>query len=280
MTHSEDLNPILTEDETVNIFKKLKANKDDAFVLFFAPDEDIQTALETIEERCRMAFVGVPEETRKSFGNGTTIFERVLPGADRMYPDTDSAPIPLSEEYIETVRKRIPSDIIDRYKQLKEWGIAEDTYTYIFSKNLYSLLEKIVKELNISAKYIGTFLGHNLKFIEGHYKSMDKFDYNLIFDLFKYIMDNNIKLQLAESMIIELYQHPKMDFDSILQTIKFKRISEDEIIAQIPFLKEKFQAIARKQGQEYEHKWIMGQLHYLAMGNIDLNKLSAIIKEK
>jgi glutamyl-tRNA(Gln) amidotransferase subunit E len=109
---------------------------------------------------------------------------------------------------------------------------------------------------------------------------MDKFDYNLIFDLFKYIMDNNIKLQLAESMIIELYQHPKMDFDSILQTIKFKRISEDEIIAQIPFLKEKFQAIARKQGQEYEHKWIMGQLHYLAMGNIDLNKLSAIIKEK
>jgi len=280
MTHSEDLNPILTEDETINIFKKLKANKDDAFVLFFAPDEDIQTALETIEERCRMAFVGVPEETRKSFGNGTTIFERVLPGADRMYPDTDSAPIPLSEEYIETVRKRIPSDIIDRYKQLKEWGIAEDTYTYIFSKNLYSLLEKIVKELNISAKYIGTFLGHNLKFIEGHYKSMDKFDYNSIFDLFKYIMDNNIKLQLAEAMIIELYQHPKMDFDSILQTIKFKRISEDEIIAQIPFLKEKFQAIARKQGQEYEHKWIMGQLHYLAMGNIDLSKLSAIIKEK
>jgi len=279
MTHSEDLNPILSEAETINIFKKLKANKDDAFVLFDAPEDDVKTALETIEERCQMAFVGVPEETRKSFIDGTTIFERVLPGADRMYPDTDSAPIPLSEEYIENVRKRIPSDIIDRYNQLKEWGIAEDTYTYIFSKNLYPLLERIVKELNIPAKYIGTFLGHNLKFIEGHYKSMDKFDYNSIYDLFKYIDDNGLKLQIGESMIIELYQHPKMDFNSILQTIKYKKISEDEIIAQIPFLKEKYQAIARKQGQEYEHKWIMGQLHYLAMGNIDLSKLSAIIKE-
>ncbi|RLD47425.1 MAG: Glu-tRNA(Gln) amidotransferase GatDE subunit E [Bacteroidetes bacterium] len=279
MTHSEDLNPILKENEVINIFKKLNANKDDAFVLFFAPEEDIKTAIETIEERCQMALVGVPEETRKSFGNGTTIFERVLPGADRMYPDTDSAPIPLSEEYIETIRKRIPSDIIDRYHQLKKWDIAKDTYTYIFSKNLYPLLEKIIKELNIPAKYIGTFLGHNLKYIEGHYKSMDKFNYNLIFDLFKYISDNGLRLQIAEPMILELYQHPKMDFDSILQTIKFKKISEDEIIAQISFLREKFKAVARKQGKEYEHKWIMGQLHYLAKGNIDLSKLSANIKE-
>ncbi len=279
MTHSEDLNPILSEAETINIFKKLKANKDDAFVLFFAPDEDIKTAIETIEERCKIAFEGVPEETRKSFEDGTTIFERVLPGADRMYPDTDSAPIPLSEEYIESIQKTLPSDIVERYKQLRNWNIAEDTYTYILSKNLYPILEKIVKTLNIPATYIGTLLGHNLKFIEGHFKSMDEFDYNSIFDLFKYINDNGLRLQIAEPMILELYQHPKMDFDSILQTIKFKKISEDELIAQIPFLREKFQAIARKQGKEYEHKWIMGQLHYLAMGNIDLSKLSATIKE-
>jgi len=36
MTHSEDLNPILTEDDVQKIFKRLKANKDDAFILFDA----------------------------------------------------------------------------------------------------------------------------------------------------------------------------------------------------------------------------------------------------
>ena len=34
---------------------------------------------ETVEERCKMALEGVPVQTRKSFEDGTTIFERVLP---------------------------------------------------------------------------------------------------------------------------------------------------------------------------------------------------------
>jgi Glu-tRNA(Gln) amidotransferase subunit E-like FAD-binding protein len=37
-----------------------------------------------ITERALMLFDGIPPETRKSFEDGTTIFERVLPGADPM----------------------------------------------------------------------------------------------------------------------------------------------------------------------------------------------------
>ena len=35
---------------------------------------------------------GVPHETRQPFADGSTQFERILPGPDRMYPDTDSPP--------------------------------------------------------------------------------------------------------------------------------------------------------------------------------------------
>ena len=38
----------------------------------------------------------------------------------------------------------LPTDVIDRYHQLKKWGIPEDTYTYIFTQNLYPVIEKIV----------------------------------------------------------------------------------------------------------------------------------------
>jgi glutamyl-tRNA(Gln) amidotransferase subunit E len=278
MTHSEDLNPILTEEEIQSIFKKLNANKEDAFVVFDAPIEDVKTALETIEERCKMAFVGVPEETRKSFGDGSTIFERVLPGADRMYPDTDSAPIPLTSEYIETLRKKIPGDIVDRFHQLQQWNAPEDTYTYILSKNLFPMMEKIVTELHISPVYIASFLGHKLKFVEGHYKSMDRFDYQQIYDLFASINAKGLEVKIAEEMIVELYQHPKMDFDSILQSIKFKKLKREDIIGQIPFLKEKFKKVGRKQGAEFEHSWIMSQLHRSAKGNMSLNELSKLIK--
>ncbi len=280
MTHSEDINPILSEDEIQNIFKKLKANKDDAFVIFDADPEDISTALETIEERCLIAFDGVPEETRKSLSDGTTIFERVLPGADRMYPDTDSAPIPLSEDYIEKLRKGLPEDIIDRYHKMQDWGVAKDTFTYILSKNLFPILDKTIKITNFTPKQIGNFLGHNFKFIEGQYSKNIDFRYEQIIDLFKYLESKNLDIDIAHNILIELYQHSKMDFDSILKSINFNKKTRQEIIDQIPFLREKFKTEGKKQTPEIEHKWIMGKLNKMALGNINLSELSKIIKTK
>jgi glutamyl-tRNA(Gln) amidotransferase subunit E len=91
MTHSEAfrLDPgiePLDEKDWNAIRNLIGAKHGDAQLIIWGSDEDVKTALETIEERCLMAFAGVPNETRKSFPDGTTIFERVLPGPDRMYP--------------------------------------------------------------------------------------------------------------------------------------------------------------------------------------------------
>ncbi|MEN8225692.1 MAG: Glu-tRNA(Gln) amidotransferase subunit GatE, partial [Bacteroidota bacterium] len=134
MTHTEAFENDISATDWNRIKKAFKAEDTDAQMVFWGPEEDVKTALETIEERCLMAFEGVPNETRKSFKDGTTIFERVLPGADRMYPDTDTPPKPLEEKHIDEIGKNLPTDIIDRYRQLKKWNIPEDTYTYIFKR--------------------------------------------------------------------------------------------------------------------------------------------------
>jgi len=276
MACSEDINPIIEKED----FKKiLEAKDDDAQIIFWGPEADIETALETIEERCQMAFVGVPEETRKYFKNGTTIFERVLPGADRMYPDTDTAPIPLKDEYIEDLRKKIPTDIIDRYHQLVEWKIPEDTHNYIFKKNLFPLIEKIINELNINSKFVGTFFGHRLKFVEGHFIPSDKFNYKIIFAMFKFLQENKLDFLLAKQMLAVVYEHPKMDFESVLNSIDFKRIDREKIISKIPFLKGKFVEIRISDNKKNEVNWIMGQLHKIATGNINLTELEKIVKK-
>ena len=119
MTHTEALESVVSAADWNRIRKVFKAEEDDAQLIFWGPEDDVKTAIETIEERCLMAFEGIPNETRKSFEDGTTIFERVLPGADRMYPDTDTPPRPLEEEQIDSIRKQLPTDVIDRYAQLK-----------------------------------------------------------------------------------------------------------------------------------------------------------------
>lgn len=280
MTCSEDLNPQIAEDDFDKIRKELKSEKDDAQIVFWGPQDDMKTALETIEERCQMAFDGIPGETRKSFENGTTIFERVLPGADRMYPDTDSAPIPLADDYIEELRAKIPTDVIDRYHQLKKWNVPEDTYTYIFKKNLYPLIDKMQKELKIPPRFLGTFLGHKMKFVEGHYKPADTFNYKIIHGLFKYLIDHKLEIELAEKMLPMVYIHPKMQFDSVLETMKFKKVKEETIFGQIAFLKEKFDQTAIVPSQQNECNWVMGQLRNIAIGNISLTKLRDEVRKQ
>ncbi len=274
MAHSESLENSIPEEEWEKIRVLLKAGKEDAQVLIWGPEEDMQTALETIEERCKMAFVGVPDETRKSFENGTTIFERVLPGADRMYPDTDTVPIPLTSEYIEERNKQQPEDIIERYRKLKSWNIPEDTYTYIFSKNYFPLLQKIIGELKPDPKYIGTFLGHKLKFTQGQIQGPEALQYSRVYEMFAYLEKKEIQVQLAEKMIPHIIEHPKMDFGSVLESIKFKRVSDEDIYNRIPLLKAKFREESPDGSKKNELNWIMGQLRKTAIGNVKLSELS------
>ena len=279
MVHSEEIYPIFSYEEWEKIGKKLEITDEDSMVLFWAADDDIKTALETIEERCKMAFDGVPPETRKSFENGTTIFERVLPGADRMYPDTDSAPIPLENDYIDNLRKNLPSEVIDRYNKLKEWGVPEDTYIFIFKKNLFPLIEKIIKEIDINPVFICTLFGHTQKFIEGHIKPASDFSYEKIYDILKHLKQENIDLVLAKKILPHAYEHPQMDFESILSVINFKRISKNEIVLKVPFLNEKFKQIGNKQEDEARVKWVMGQLNSIAIGNISMEDLENEVRK-
>lgn len=278
MAHTEDLSPLVPQKDWEQIKKLFKAKESDAQLIFWGPEADVATALDVIEERCKMAFEGVPNETRKSFENGTTIFERVLPGADRMYPDTDSAPIPLEDELIENLRKNLPSDVIDRYHQLVEWKIPEDAFTYIFSKNLFPVIEKIVNDLKIDARLTGTFFGHHLKFVEGRYTKSAEFNYNMIFALFRFLKENKLNLILAGNMLPVIYVHPKMDFESVLTSIGFKKIKKEDILAKAEFLNEKFKQIGKKHTSETRINWVMGELRKVALGNIDLTELSKEIK--
>ncbi|MEI6122912.1 MAG: Glu-tRNA(Gln) amidotransferase subunit GatE [Bacteroidota bacterium] len=279
MTHSEEFQPLISEDDFSKIRTLLKANDDDAQIIIWGPQDDMKTALETVEERCLWAFKGVPNETRKSFENGTTIFERVLPGADRMYPDTDSVPIPLLDTHITELRKKIPTEVIDRYNQLRKWDVPQDTYTFIFKRNLFPIIEKVVNEYKVEPKFIGTFLGHTLKFIEGHYKRSSYFYYEMIADMFKFIKEQGLEVQIAKEILTVIYEHPKMDLESVLATIKFKRIAKDEILATIPFMKEKFQKIRISPKPEMETHWIMGELRKMTTGNMNPAELKNYIEK-
>jgi len=270
---SDEGNPI----DFDKIRKILNSNDNDAQIIFRAPEEDIKTALETIQERCLMAFDQVPRETRKALCDGTTIFERVLPGADRMYPDTDSAPIPLSEEYIDSLGKSLPVPINTRISQMKEWGIPADTYHYLLKKNLVPLIERISDDFSYPHKTIGIFLGHTLKHLEGQKQPHKEFSPEKIYDLFSFIRSNNLDPAIAKPVLSILMDYPNMDFTSILTSLKFKKRKQEELLAPVSFLIGKFREIRKSDHQDVTLNWLMGQIRNQAIGNIPLNEYSQLI---
>ncbi len=280
LLHSEQFSIENEQVELEAIRKLLKSADEDAQVVVWGPPEDVETAIGVIEERCRLAMEGVPNETRKSLADGTTVFERVLPGPDRMYPDTDSAPIPIRDSLIEDIRKTLPLEVVDRVKQLREWGAPEDTHTYILRNNLVPLMERIIADCGHEPKFVSTFLGHTLKSIEGRIKAGTDFSYERVYELCRFAQREGLTRDILAKMLPVVYRHPNMHFDSVLTTIEFHPLTFDEVLEFLPSLVRKAKAIGTTANSGADVRWIMGQLRRKACGNVALPALRNRVEEE
>jgi glutamyl-tRNA(Gln) amidotransferase subunit E len=277
MTHSETIKPLLSDSEWKSIRQKLASKEDDAQVIFWGPEEDIKTAVETIEERCRLAFEGVPNETRKSLPDGTTLFERVLPGPNRMYPDTDSAPIPIPEAMIENVRQDLPSSVADRTQKMREWAIPDDTFEFILKRNLFPVIDQIVAMSDLPPVFVGTLLGHHLKYLEGKYPESFPLDTEKLLGIVLFFKEKKLKKEILKSMLSEMAQNPGKSFPVILKSLKYQKLSRTDILSRISKFETKFRTIRKSKAERAVTRWIMGQLRPLAMGNMDFNELKKAV---
>ena len=89
-------------------------------------------------------------------------------------------------------------------------------------------------------------------------------------------------MEIAKIMLPIVYEYPQMDFDSVLTYIHYKRYSKDDILNRIPFLADKF--IPFNQNKEIAEKarvkWMIGQLHKMATGNISFPELEKYVTNR
>lgn len=275
MIHSEEIG----ETSFNNLFPEvaiwLSASENDAQLILWGPAEDIPTALETVEERLRMAFEGVPNETRKSFPDGRTMFERVLPGRDRMYPDTDSEPIPVTTQMIEELGRNVPKDISFRFGQMKEWGIPEDAMHYLLKKNLVVIIERIFEDFGFDPGEVGTLIGQRFRNLEGRKLTGPDFSYETLYNLYAFIREKDLLPQIARAMLPLTVGSEKADFDKILSQTGYCRATMVEIKSQVSGLRKEFSKICFKGNgsNSAATDWIMGRVLPLALGNIRLSEV-------
>ncbi len=104
----------VTEAEVAALREAVGAGDDDAVAIVAADPETADLAVEAAADRAATAVEGVPEETRGANEDGTTRYLRPLPGAARMYPETDVPPVELDPSEVET--PELLTEKVERYE--------------------------------------------------------------------------------------------------------------------------------------------------------------------
>ncbi len=149
IAHSDSPGETLSGAEWTAVRKALGAGPNDTVVVVWGPEADAKLGAQEVIVRAREATVGVPSETRQALVDGTNGFERILPGPDRMYPDTDLPPKRILPERLERLRASLPARILAREGRYREMGVPEDLVVRLASSPFAPLFERAAGEWGV-----------------------------------------------------------------------------------------------------------------------------------
>jgi len=160
---SEDKEKTIDNFAWNKIQEAVKGSSQDSFVLVWGNKWDVKTAVQEVIIRAREAAVGIPNETRQALVDGTNGFERILPGPNRMYPDTDLPPLEISGKLIQKLQKNVPERLWDRIDKYRGLRIPVHLHTPIASSNKAALFETITNTNHVPPARIACFLFEKTK---------------------------------------------------------------------------------------------------------------------
>jgi Glu-tRNA(Gln) amidotransferase subunit E-like FAD-binding protein len=109
------------------------------------------------------AIDGIPNETRQPFEDGSTDFERILPGPDRMYPDTDSPPQRITRERVERLGDALPERPWLREERYAAAGVPRDVIHFLIRRGGARLVDMVVAECGADLRRACFFFGERIK---------------------------------------------------------------------------------------------------------------------
>lgn len=222
----------ISEEEIKTIKKKLNIKDRDAFVLIVVKGTG-NNAFESICERLEMFSKGVPKEVRKANPDGTSSFLRPMPGAARMYPETD---VPLVRPDVRKVElPELLEDKIARFQ--KKFGLSKDLAEFIAKSDKVRLFEELVsKYKQIKPAFIAETLTSRLLDIKRQYKE----DPNKLTDenfrqLFQYLAKDKIHKDIVLDVLIDMIKGKfDLKYYSTLGTEELIHKELKEIVEQNP----------------------------------------------
>jgi len=180
---------------------------------------------------------------------------------------------------LERLGRDLPVEIAERYRQMKEWGLPEDTWHYLLSKNLVGLIDRIGSDFGFDRRETGTLIGHRFRFLEGRGKVAAGFSYARLYDLFAFLKKEDLLAPVARIMLPGVVSSASPDFASILAATGLHRATMEDIRKEIRGHAARFAEVCYNGSMAGMEDWVMGQLKMKAVGTVRLSEVRKAVSE-
>ena len=278
--HTDELpNYGITEDEVKALRNAVEAEVNDCVVMVADMKEKAQGAMEAVIMRAREALEIVPEETRRALPDGNSAYMRPLPGAARMYPETDVPPVEITQERISGI---ILPELIEKRlaRYMKQFRLNEELAGQIARSENFVIFESILQQVpNANANVVVRTLETVLCELEKEGANVNNIKDVHLMELFRLHADGKIPNEAVSEVLKLIAVKPELTVEKAVGTLGIGGVETGELEAAIDKIINSRMDFIKEKGMNSEGP-LMGVVMKELRGKVSGQEISRLLKEK
>lgn len=226
----EDLMKYQVVDDFRKLREVLKTEELDAVVLI-GEFKEMGKVADLLIEKINKTLLGPEKETRTANQDGTTRYTRPLPGAARLYPESDEPSFSVSKELVEKTKKQLPEPWTNKLARFKrKLKLSEELAKQILKSDYLDLFEKIAKMKKVDASIVANTFTNIIKDLEKREGAKVE---NLADRHFIDLFDNIVKKRIVKEAIADILKYlaskPEENASDAINSLNLKAMKLDEL---------------------------------------------------
>jgi glutamyl-tRNA(Gln) amidotransferase subunit E len=264
----------VTEEEIAALRDAVGAGEADAVAIVAAAADVADAAIEAAAERAETAMEGVPEETRGANQDTTSEYLRPLPGAARMYPETDVPPVEPDVSAVE--EPELLSEKVERYQS--EFGLGEGLAEQVAYGRRMPLFERAVENGTDPTLVAGT-LESTVTELRRDDVPVEALEDEHFLPVFELVDDGDLAKEGVPELLTALAENPDADAAELAEEKGLGSAAEDDVREAVVEVVERNEAQVAEEGMG-AFSGLMGECMGALRGKADGDLVSELLREE
>jgi Glu-tRNA(Gln) amidotransferase subunit E-like FAD-binding protein len=173
----------------------------------------------------------VEHETRAANPDGTTRFTRPLPGAARMYPETDVVPISPDKKQIKQIKDELPEPWTKKLVRFKKkLKLSNDLAIQIIGSDYLPLFENIMKKYpKLNATVVANVFTSTLKELRRKDIAVIKLEERHLTEIFAVLAKKKIVKEAVPELLVNFVQNPDESVNESIKRLNLTILKKPEL---------------------------------------------------